>query len=63
MRINDESIRLIMYRKGLTQTELSRRSGFSRNTIGSICNGKSCSESTAQRIAQAIGVDLTEIAR
>lgn len=63
MRINDESIRLILYRKGLTQTELSKRSGFSRNTICSICSGKSCSESTAQKIADALEVDVNEIKR
>ena len=63
MKLNEEHIRLIMYRKSISQTDVAGSSGVARPTISAICNGKSCRPETAQKIADALGVQLEEIAR
>lgn len=61
MKVNDVTLRTFLYTKGLTQTELAKRAGFSRAYIGRICTGHTCSETTAQKIADALGVALEEL--
>lgn len=63
MNLNELKIREMLFIKRTSQTELAKRSGVSRVTVSAVCNGKSCNDATAQRIAHALGVDLTEIAR
>ncbi|MDO5345339.1 MAG: helix-turn-helix transcriptional regulator [Lachnospiraceae bacterium] len=61
MRIN--RIRLVteLTKQDLTQTKLSELSGVSRATINFIKNGKSCSESTAGKIAKALNVPVEQL--
>lgn len=61
MRLNSEKLRVLMFRQGRTQTDLAGKTSVSRNTISSICNGKSCRKGTAEAIAAALGVTLEEI--
>lgn len=61
MVVNEIKIRELLFRQRKTQTQLSRDIHASRNTISAICNGKSCSEKTARRIADALGVTMQEI--
>ena len=42
-------------------TELAKLSGISRNTISSICNGKSCSLATVNIIADALELSIKEL--
>lgn len=45
----------------LNVTRLAEMSGLTRCTISSIRGGKSCNETTAQKIADALGVKIEEI--
>lgn len=63
MKLNDEKIRLLMYRNDMTQTELADEAGLTRETINAVANGKSCSYMSALRIAKALEVQLEDIMR
>lgn len=52
-----------MLEKDVTQTTIAEQSGVSRTTINNICAGRSCRPETAQKIADALGVDLKAIER
>ena len=61
MKISIRKIEAIMARKGFTKSILSDRSGISRQNISTITLRGTCEPKTAGRIAQALGVDVTEI--
>lgn len=61
MLIDDFKLRYILYKQRKTQTALSDETGITRYTINAICNGKSCSKRTAQKIADALGITLEEL--
>lgn len=61
MKISIRKIEAIMARNGLTKGVLSERSGISRQNISIITLRGTCEPKTAGRIAQALGVDVTEI--
>ena len=61
MKVNDEKVRTLMFRTRLTQKELAKKTGMSRATISSICNGRSCRLETAMAIADALGVTVDSI--
>ncbi len=63
MKLDDEKIRVLIYRKGITQTELADKAGITRPTVSAVCNGKSCSYMSALRIANALEVELNDITR
>lgn len=50
-----------MARKKINIKLLSELSGVTRQTISAINNGKSCNSVTAGKIADALGVDVTEL--
>lgn len=58
-----DRIRLIqeMAKKRITGNELAEKSDLSRITISAIKNGKSCSQETAAKIAQALEVPLEQL--
>ncbi len=62
MKIKTLQLKSLAVEKGYTFSELAAAAGVSRNTISSIYNGKSCSLSTAAKIAKALKVSLTDIA-
>ncbi len=62
MKMKSFTIKCLMVEKGYTLTDLAAASGVSRNTVSSVYNGKSCSLSTAAKLAKALNVQLTDIA-
>lgn len=61
MRINVQKIETILARDCLTRTEVSKRSGISRQSVSCILQRGTCSTVNAGRLARALGVDVTEI--
>lgn len=61
MRINRIKLVTELTRQDMTQSRLAELSGVSRATVNFIKNGKSCSSDTANKIAKALNVDVTEI--
>ena len=61
MRIDRIKLISTMARKCKTGLELSKETGLSRATISAIKGGKSCTEATARTLANALGVDVTEL--
>ena len=61
MYIDGGNLRREVHNAGMKMQELAKRAGVSRCNLSSICNGKSCRESTARRIAEALGVPLEEL--
>lgn len=62
MRFNKVKARTALLAVGKTQCELAESLELSRRWVGAAFNGeKSISEKTAHRIANALGVDVTEI--
>ena len=62
MKIDELRIRNWLYVSDLTQEQLAQKAGTTRATISAVCNGKSCSYSTAEKIASAMGVSVYELA-
>lgn len=48
-------------RKSMTLKVLAEKAGVSRQTLSSIKNGKSCTDSVGEKIANALSVDVTEL--
>lgn len=61
MRIDRVKLVCEMMRQDMTQKRLAELSGVSRATIGYIKAGKTCSDEVGNKIAKALGVNLTEI--
>lgn len=61
MRIDRVKFATALARKDFSSGELARRTGLSRVTISSVKNGRSCSKTTAAKIAAGLGVDLSQI--
>ena len=63
MKINGFLVREALYNKNMQQQELAKITGISRNTISAICHGKSCSRTTAEKIAAALNIDIEELTK
>lgn len=61
MRINGIKLATAMMRKDLTQKQLAELTGVSRVTINSVKCGKSCSDVTGIKIADALNVPIEEL--
>lgn len=61
MRIDRVKLVTELAKRDMTQKRLAELSGVSRATVNSIRGGKSCSDEVGQKIAKALGVDVTEI--
>lgn len=61
MRIDRKKFMLALVRAEMTTTELAEKAGISRATVSSIKRGASCSERSAFKIADALGVKLETI--
>lgn len=61
MRIDRVKLVCEMMRQDMTQKKLAELSGVSRAIVGYIKVGKTCSEEVGNKIAKALGVDVTEI--
>lgn len=61
MRIDRIKLVTELKRRDMTQKRISELSGVSRTTINYICAGKSCTDEVGKSIAEALGVEVTEI--
>lgn len=61
MRLDRIKLNTALLRADVTQKALAEKAGLTRSTINNVCTGKSCSEATAIKIANALGVKLSEI--
>ena len=58
MRINRIELTKELIRQDMTQKQLAEKSGISRATVNGIKNGRSCSDSSAIKIANALGIPI-----
>lgn len=61
MKISKLRLSTLMFENNLNNTDLANLSGISRATLSSIRSGKSCSDTTACKIAKALNVGLDTI--
>lgn len=61
VRIDRVKLMAELTRQDMTQKRLSELSGVSRATINYIKCGKSCSDKVAQKMAEGLGVELSQI--
>jgi len=61
VRIDRKKLVCAMLDADLNAKQLAEKIGVSRATVCSIKNGKSCSEITAQKIADGLGLQLKNI--
>lgn len=61
MRISGVLIKHALIDRGMKQKDLAEKSGITRATICAICGGKNCSEDTARKIAEALGVTVDDL--
>lgn len=61
MRINRKKLIIAMLDNDQTVTQLAKASGVSRVTISNVKCGKSCSNATAEKIAKALNVPVSDI--
>ena len=61
MRINRKKLIIAMLDNDQTVIQLAKGSGVSRVTISNVKCGKSCSNATAEKIAKALNVPVSDI--
>ena len=61
MRIDSKKLRHIMIDRDVGQKQLSEKSGVSRTVINNVCCGRSCTSTTAMKIAETLSVSLEEL--
>lgn len=62
MKVIKENIRLMMEEQGISQSELSRRSGVTKTSLNRYLRGGDMPVTKAKAIAHALGVTLAELA-
>ena len=63
MKLDVLKIKLIMARKELNQTDLAKKCGMRRQVLNAIFIRETCTLKTIGKIANALGVDVTEIVK
>ena len=63
MTISESKINLLRAEQGLTVSELSKRSGISRQNISTIVRRGTCNPLTAAKFAAGLGVPVADIIR
>lgn len=61
MRIDRKKLAHLLVDKDLTVKEVAEKVGVSRQTITNIKQGKRCLDVIGYKLAEALGVDVTEI--
>ena len=61
MKIDSKQLRHILIDRDIGQKQLSERSGVSIAVVNNVCNGRSCTSTTALKIATALEVPLEEL--
>ena len=59
--LDEKKMSYSMIDKEMTIAEIAKSSGLSKTTISTVKRGKRCRPETAQRIAGALGVDVSQI--
>ena len=61
MRLNRLELIKELARRDMTQTQLAELSGVSRATINGVKNGRSCSDKSGIKIAEALNVPIEQL--
>lgn len=61
MRLDKTLLAIAMARRGMNFIRLSDACGVSRQTLSQINSGKACRAEVAGKIAQALGIDVTDL--
>ena len=61
MRADAVRLRTAMFKNKISQAEISRRTGISRNTINVICTGKPCGFEALSKVAGVLKMDPREL--
>lgn len=61
MRIDRVKLISLMAERDMPCNRIVKLTGLSRSTVTSVRSGKSCSQETAELIAEALGVDVSEL--
>ena len=61
MKLDVMKIALILAELGMTKTELSERSGVSRQQISTIMGRGTCTPKTAGKLAAGLGISVSDI--
>lgn len=61
MRLNRLELIKELARQDMTQTQLAELSGVSRATINGVKNGRSCSDKSGIKIAEALNVPIEQL--
>ena len=62
MRIDRVKFAAALAREDISSEELAQRTGLSRVTISSVKNGRSCTKTTAEKIARGLRMDIVDLA-
>lgn len=62
MNISKQKVEVIMAQKGLTRSDVASACGYSVQWVSTLINKRSCQPATAQNLAVALGVNVTDIA-
>ena len=61
MRIDNKKLRHILIDRDVGQKELAEISGVSRTVVNNICCGRSCTSTTAFKIADALQIPIEDL--
>ena len=61
MKLDSKKLRHIMIDRDVGQKQLSEQSGVSRTAVNNVCCGRSCTSTTAIKIAESLNVPLEEL--
>lgn len=61
MNVSAIKIECLLAVRGLTKTELSKKSGMSRQSVSTVIRRGTCEPRTAGKLASALGVDIADI--
>ena len=61
MRIDRIKLLVELAQRDINQKDFADQVGIARGTLSAVCRGVSCSDRTAEKIAQGLGVPLEEL--
>lgn len=61
MNIDKRKLRHIMIDRDVGQKQLAEMSGVSRAVVNNVCCGRSCTSTTAIKIAEALNIPLEDL--
>ena len=61
MKADAIKLRTSMFEQQISQAEISRKTGISRNTVNAICTGKPCGFEALSKVAGVLSMDPREL--